>query len=287
MTAVDLRIDVSERIGTVSGLLLRPTDAWVMYALAHGAGAGMRHRFMDAIARHSRVRGVATLRYQFPFTEAGSRRPDPPGVLEATVRAAADAAREHAEGLPLIAGGKSLGGRMTSSAAGASPADRRVGSGLSRLPAPSAQAAWRAPCRAPAGRRAADVVPAGHARRARPPGPHAAGVRSPRRAGDAPRGRGRRPRVRGAQALGPHRRRGMEELADTVVDWCARSASEVVGREAELEPRRLGPGGPGHEDARRPPDARPRTRAASCWVISTTPPDSGACSTRSTPSASR
>ncbi len=116
MTAVDLRIDVGERIGTVSGLLLRPTDAWVMYALAHGAGAGMRHRFMDAIATALALRGVATLRYQFPFTEAGSRRPDPPGVLEATVRAAADAAREHAEGLPLVAGGKSLGGRMTSNA---------------------------------------------------------------------------------------------------------------------------------------------------------------------------
>lgn len=116
MTAVDLRIDVGERIGTVAGLLLRPTDAWVMYALAHGAGAGMRHRFMDAIATALALRGVATLRYQFPFTEAGSRRPDPPGVLEATVRAAADAAREHAEGLPLVAGGKSLGGRMTSNA---------------------------------------------------------------------------------------------------------------------------------------------------------------------------
>lgn len=116
MTAVDLRIDVGERIGTVAGLLLRPPDAWVMYALAHGAGAGMRHRFMDAIATALALRGVATLRYQFPFTDAGSRRPDPPEVLEATVRAAADAAREHAEGLPLVAGGKSLGGRMTSNA---------------------------------------------------------------------------------------------------------------------------------------------------------------------------
>jgi uncharacterized protein len=116
VSAVDLRIDVGERIGTVSGLLVRPPNAWVMYALAHGAGAGMRHRFMDAIATALALRGVATLRYQFPFTEAGSRRPDPPGVLEATVRAAADAAREHAEGLPLVAGGKSLGGRMTSNA---------------------------------------------------------------------------------------------------------------------------------------------------------------------------
>ncbi len=114
--AVDLELQVSDRIGRVSGLLLRPPEAWAGLALAHGAGAGMRHRFMEQVARALADRGIATLRYQFPYLEQGGRRPDPPAVLEATVRAAAAAAREHLLGLPLLAGGKSLGGRMTSSA---------------------------------------------------------------------------------------------------------------------------------------------------------------------------
>jgi predicted alpha/beta-hydrolase family hydrolase len=116
VSAVDLRIDVGDRIGAVSGLLLRPANAWVIYALAHGAGAGMRHRFMESVAAALAERGIATLRYQFPYTEAGSRRPDPPGILQATARAAVETAREQAAGLPLVAGGKSLGGRMTSNA---------------------------------------------------------------------------------------------------------------------------------------------------------------------------
>jgi uncharacterized protein len=114
--AEPLEIEVGDRIGSVSGLLLRPADAWLLYVLAHGAGAGMRHRFMEAVAEALAVRGVASLRYQFPFTQAGGRRPDPPGVLEATVRAAVAAARTAAPTLPLVAGGKSLGGRMTSNA---------------------------------------------------------------------------------------------------------------------------------------------------------------------------
>jgi predicted alpha/beta-hydrolase family hydrolase len=114
--AETLEIEVGDRIGSVSGLLLRPADARLLYVLAHGAGAGMRHRFMEAVAKALAVRGVASLRYQFPFTQAGGRRPDPPGVLEATVRAAVAAARTAAPTLPLVAGGKSLGGRMTSNA---------------------------------------------------------------------------------------------------------------------------------------------------------------------------
>lgn len=113
---MNLDITVTDTIGQVSGILLRPPDAWATYVLAHGAGAGMRHRFMESIAQALAERGIATLRYQFPYVEAGSRRPDPPGVLEATVRAAVAKARESAPGLPLIAGGKSLGGRMTSNA---------------------------------------------------------------------------------------------------------------------------------------------------------------------------
>jgi predicted alpha/beta-hydrolase family hydrolase len=101
----------------VSGLLMRPPDARCLYVLAHGAGAGMRHRFMEAVAAGLSERGVATLRYQFPYTEVGGRRPDPPAVLQATVRSAVATARNVAPGLPLLAGGKSLGGRMTSSAA--------------------------------------------------------------------------------------------------------------------------------------------------------------------------
>jgi uncharacterized protein len=114
--AEPLEIEVGDRIGSVSGLLLRPADAWLLYVLAHGAGAGMRHRFMESIAQALARRGIATLRYQFPYVEAGTRRPDPPGVLEATVRAAVAAARTAAPTLPLVAGGKSLGGRMTSNA---------------------------------------------------------------------------------------------------------------------------------------------------------------------------
>jgi predicted alpha/beta-hydrolase family hydrolase len=102
-------------------IVVRPPDAWVLYVLAHGAGAGMRHRFMEAIAAALAQRGVATLRYEFPYMEAGGGRPDPPAVLEASVRAAVDRAAAAAPGLPLVAGGKSLGGRMTSSAAANSP----------------------------------------------------------------------------------------------------------------------------------------------------------------------
>jgi predicted alpha/beta-hydrolase family hydrolase len=113
---VNLDIEVGDRIGRVSGLLVLPDDAWATYVLAHGAGAGMRHRFMESAAGALAERGIATLRYQFPYAEAGTRRPDPPGVLEATVRAAVEKARECTPDLPLVAGGKSLGGRMTSSA---------------------------------------------------------------------------------------------------------------------------------------------------------------------------
>ena len=119
--AQELRLDLGLDLGFVSALLERPPDAWLLYVLAHGAGAGMRHRFMEAIASALAARGVASLRYQFPYTEAGARRPDPPAVLEATVRAAVAAAASVAPDLPLIAGGKSMGGRMTSGAAARAP----------------------------------------------------------------------------------------------------------------------------------------------------------------------
>jgi predicted alpha/beta-hydrolase family hydrolase len=86
------------------------------YVFAHGAGAGMRHPFMAAVAKGLAERGISTLRYEFPFMERGSKRPDTPAVAHARVREAVEEARRTAEGLPLFAGGKSFGGRMTSQA---------------------------------------------------------------------------------------------------------------------------------------------------------------------------
>jgi len=105
----------------VSTLLLQPARQTALYVLAHGAGAGMRHSFMEAIAQRLAAQGIGTLRYQFPYTERGSRRPDPEPLLLATVRAAVAAGREAAGAFPLLAGGKSMGGRMTSRAAAAEP----------------------------------------------------------------------------------------------------------------------------------------------------------------------
>src|SRR5713226_6389018 len=105
---------------SVSGLLWAPPRARACYLLAHGAGAGMAHPFMHAVASELAERGIATLRYQFPYMEQRARRPDPPKLAHATVRAAAAAAARLAPTLPLIAGGKSFGGRMTSQAQAAS-----------------------------------------------------------------------------------------------------------------------------------------------------------------------
>jgi len=98
----------------VSSLLVRPARAHAFLLLAHGAGAGMEHPFLESLVKRLAALGVATLRFQFPYTEQGRRRPDRPAVLLATVRAAVDAAAGAAGGLPLLAGGKSMGGRMTS-----------------------------------------------------------------------------------------------------------------------------------------------------------------------------
>src|SRR5213083_645454 len=109
-------ITVGDGGARVSGLLMRPPDARWLYVLAHGGGGGMRHPFLETIARALAERGVATLRYQFPYMERRASRPDPPAVAAATVRAAAAEAARLAPGLPLVAGGKSFGGRMTSTA---------------------------------------------------------------------------------------------------------------------------------------------------------------------------
>jgi hypothetical protein len=107
--------------GLVSARVGRPPDARWGYVLAHGAGAGMHHAFMEATAVRLHAHGVATFRYQFAYVERGGRRPDPRPVLLHTVRSAVDAARRHLPDLPLVAGGKSMGGRMTSLAQSEEP----------------------------------------------------------------------------------------------------------------------------------------------------------------------
>jgi predicted alpha/beta-hydrolase family hydrolase len=109
------------RVGDVSGLLLRPEGARLLYVLAHGAGAGMRHPFLEVLSQQLAERSIATLRYQFPYMEQRARRPDPPAVAAATVRAVVAEAARVAPGLPLVAGGKSFGGRMTSTAQAEAP----------------------------------------------------------------------------------------------------------------------------------------------------------------------
>ena len=115
------RFEATTSSGDVSALLMRPPDADCLLVLAHGAGAGMRHPFMEAVAARLADRRIATFRYQFPYIEHGRRRPDYQPVLLKTVRSAASAASEVSDGLPLFAGGKSMGGRMTSLAASKGP----------------------------------------------------------------------------------------------------------------------------------------------------------------------
>ena len=118
---------IVESVQPVAGLLVRPPDAIACYVLAHGAGAGMHHAFMADCADELALLGIATLRYQFPYLERGSRRPDAPATCHATVRAAVALARELCPALPLIAGGRSFGGRMTSQAQALDPLPGVVG----------------------------------------------------------------------------------------------------------------------------------------------------------------
>jgi predicted alpha/beta-hydrolase family hydrolase len=115
--AKEIHFAINEKAGAVSGLLMRPDDAQACLVLAHGAGAGMRHKFMDAISKRFADLGVATFRYQFPYMERRTKRPDSETILTDTVRAAVAAAKKHAGAVTLFAGGKSMGGRMTSVAA--------------------------------------------------------------------------------------------------------------------------------------------------------------------------
>jgi uncharacterized protein len=128
VTAADADADASDSVSfavdggaRVSALLHLPPKARACYVLAHGAGAGMHHAFMNAAAAELGVLGIATLRYQFPYMERGSRRPDAPALCHATVRAAVAEAARLAPALPLVAGGRSFGGRMTSQAQALEP----------------------------------------------------------------------------------------------------------------------------------------------------------------------
>ena len=118
--AQKLKIEIAKS-GAVSALLLRPDRSRVCFVFAHGAGAGMTHPFMQAFAEGLCARGIASLRYQFPYMEKASKRPDPPAIAQATVRAAVTEAAGHCPDLPLVAGGKSFGGRMNSQAQAAAP----------------------------------------------------------------------------------------------------------------------------------------------------------------------
>ncbi len=109
-----LHFTLTERTGAVSALLLRPTSARALLVLGHGAGAGMRHPFMQAVAEQLATQKIATFRYQFPYMEKGKKSPDSQTTLRATIVSAVETAKKAARGLPLLAGGKSMGGRLTS-----------------------------------------------------------------------------------------------------------------------------------------------------------------------------
>jgi predicted alpha/beta-hydrolase family hydrolase len=115
--SLTIEVDDARR---VSGIFTVPLEAAACFVVAHGAGAGMRHPFMEKLAADLALRRIATLRYQFPYMEKGGKRPDPPPLCHATVRAAVSAAQALLP-LPLYAGGKSFGGRMTSQAQAISP----------------------------------------------------------------------------------------------------------------------------------------------------------------------
>jgi predicted alpha/beta-hydrolase family hydrolase len=120
LAAQPLTIEVKPTV-RVSALLQMPAQPTACFVFGHGAGAGMNHSFMADLSAALGARNIGTLRYQFPYMENGSRRPDPPALCHATIRAAVEAAKTHAPGVALLAGGKSFGGRMTSQAQAATP----------------------------------------------------------------------------------------------------------------------------------------------------------------------
>lgn len=112
-----LKINISQEIGSVSSLLLLPEGARALLVLGHGAGAGMEHAFMEMLSQKLAAHGIGTLRYNFPYKEKGSGPPDRPKKAHPTIKAAVKKGLKYADGLTLLAGGKSFGGRMTSQVA--------------------------------------------------------------------------------------------------------------------------------------------------------------------------
>src|SRR5256886_14658589 len=127
--ATELRFSVGQTSGEVSGLLVRPPDARLLYVLAHGAGAGMRHPFLEAVAWALAEQKIATLRYQFPYMEQRARRPDPPAAAAAAGGGARAGAARGAPGPPPLAGGQSFGRRLHPPAAAGKPPPRGGGGG--------------------------------------------------------------------------------------------------------------------------------------------------------------
>ena len=121
------QITIETLHGDVAAILYHPEAARWLYVLAHGAGAGMRHRFMDDIAERLARRDIATLRYEYPYMTAGSKRPDPNAKLETITREVVAHAADNLPKLRLVAGGKSMGGRMTSQAQAKAPLERVEG----------------------------------------------------------------------------------------------------------------------------------------------------------------
>lgn len=117
MQTKNIKFKVSDVIGEVSGLLQLPNSATSLIAIAHGAGAGMTHPFMEMLAQELAKQNIGSFRYQFPYMEKGSKRPDSPKIAHPTVLAAIENALDLADDLPVLAGGKSFGGRMTSQVA--------------------------------------------------------------------------------------------------------------------------------------------------------------------------
>jgi predicted alpha/beta-hydrolase family hydrolase len=121
MESRKLTVKISESIGSVSGIIMEPAKPKCMIVLAHGAGAGMNHQFMETLSKTLAEAGIGTLRFNFPFTENGKKRPDPPAVAEKTISVVWEKASELFAGIPLIAAGKSFGGRMSSHVLSKSP----------------------------------------------------------------------------------------------------------------------------------------------------------------------
>ena len=195
MVALDVE-SITIAIGqgsTVSGLLQAPARPRACYVLAHGAGAGMAHPFMAAVAAGLAERGIATLRYQFLYMERGGKRPDPPKLAHAAVRAAVAEAAKRLPKLPLIAGGKSFGGRMTSQAQALEPLPGVRGLAFLGFPLHPAKQPSRERAKHLADVQCADAVPARHPRRAGDARSDRAGVRGAEPTRHAQAVRARRP----------------------------------------------------------------------------------------------